>query len=174
LTDGGAKHLAKCIFEIKKLSPNCKTELLIPDFKGDKNNIKIILDSPVDCVSHNIEMPKNLYPKLRDFADFERSIGVLSFLKKNSKIPIKSSFMLGLGESESEIFDLIRTLAKIPLDVLCIGQYFKPEKTAFDVQKYYEESEFEDFAKFALNLGIKKLNVGVFVRSSYKNLAFKM
>ncbi|MCL2844845.1 MAG: lipoyl synthase [Chitinivibrionia bacterium] len=169
LPDGGANHLAKCVLEIKNQCPNCKIEILIPDFNGDKNSIEIILNSPIDCISHNIEMPKNLYPKLRDKADFSRSIEVLKFLKNNSKIPIKSGFMLGLGESEAEITDLIKTLAEIPIDILSIGQYFKPTKLAFDVQKYYEADDFEIFAEFARSLGIKKVHSGVFVRTSYKN-----
>jgi len=169
LPDGGANHLAKCVLEIKNQCPNCKIEILIPDFNGNKNSLEIILNSPIDCVSHNIEMPKNLYPKLRDKADFSRSIEVLKFLKNNSKIPIKSGFMLGLGESEAEITDLIKTLAEIPIDILSIGQYFKPTKLAFDVQKYYEADDFEIFAEFARSLGIKKVHSGVFVRTSYKN-----
>jgi len=168
LADGGANHLANCVKEIKKLCPDCKTEILIPDFNGDKNSLEIILHSPVDCVSHNVEMPKNLYPKLRDKADFTRSVEVLKHLKNNSKIPIKSGFMLGLGESEDDIFDLIKTLSEIPVDILSIGQYFKPTKTAFDVQKYYEESEFEKLAQFARSSGIRKVHSGVFVRTSYK------
>jgi len=169
LPDGGANHLAKCVLEIKNQCPNCKIEILIPDFNGDKNSLEIILNSPIDCISYNIEMPKNLYPKLRDKADFSRSIEVLKFLKNNSKIPIKSGFMLGLGESEAEITDLIKTLAEIPIDILSIGQYFKPTKLAFDVQKYYEADDFENFAEFARSLGIKNVHSGVFVRTSYRN-----
>jgi lipoic acid synthetase len=169
LSDGGAKHLAKCVFEIKKNCPNCKVELLIPDFNGDEKSLKIVLNSPLDCISHNIETTKNIYPKIRNSANFERSIGVLKYLKKNSEIAVKSGFMLGLGEEENDIFELIKTLAEIPVDILCIGQYFKPTKTAFCVQKYYEESDFEKFAFFARNLGVKKVNSGVFVRTSYKN-----
>ena len=169
LSDGGARHLAKCIFEIKENCPNCKVELLIPDFNGDKKTLDIVLDSPLDCVSHNIETPKNLYPKIRNSSDFERSIRVLEYLKENCEITVKSGFMLGLGENNGEIFELIKTLAEIPVDILSVGQYFKPDKTAFCVQKYYEESEFENFAEYARNSGIKKVDSGVFVRTSYKN-----
>jgi lipoic acid synthetase len=170
LPDGGARYLAKCVCEIKKICPDCKIELLIPDFNGDENSLLTALNSPVDCISHNIEMPKSLYCKLRDSADFNRSISVLRFVKEKSKIPVKSGFMLGLGESESEIYDLIKTLADAGVDILSIGQYFKPDKTACDVKRYYEESELEAFAQFAKNLGVKKVNSGVFVRTSYKNL----
>lgn len=168
LEDGGAKHLANCIFAVKKECPNCKVELLIPD----NLSLDIILNSPVDCISHNIEMPKKLYKKLRDFADFERSINILKYIKQNSDIFVKTGFMLGLGEIEEEIFDLIKILAEADVDVLTIGQYFQPTKASFPVQKYYEESEFKKFADFAKETGIKKVFSGVFVRSSYKNNIF--
>jgi lipoic acid synthetase len=114
-------------------------------------------------------MPKNLYRELRDLADFSRSISVLRFVRENSKIPVKSGFMLGLGESESEIYDLIKTLVDTGVDILSIGQYFKPDRAACDVKRYYEESEFEAFSRFAKDAGIKRVNAGVFVRTSYKS-----
>ena len=172
LEDGGAKHLADCVFAVKKECPDCKVELLIPDnlaSTGSAAGLEIILNSPVDCISHNIEMPKNLYPKLRNFADFERSINILKNIKVSSVTLVKTGFMLGLGETEDEIFDLIKILAEIPVDTLTIGQYFQPAKTSFPVQKYYEENDFVKFADFARKSGIKKVLSGVFVRSSYKN-----
>ena len=172
LEDGGAKHLADCVFAVKKECPNCKVELLIPDnlaSTGSAAGLEIILTSPVDCISHNIEMPKNLYPKLRNFADFERSINILKNIKVSSVTLVKTGFMLGLGETEDEIFDLIKILAEIPVDTLTIGQYFQPAKASYPVQKYYEEDDFAKFADFARKSGIKKVLSGVFVRSSYKN-----
>jgi len=177
LEDGGAKHLSNCVLAVKKGCPNCKVELLIPDFKGNEKLLDIILNSSVDCISHNIEMPKNLYSKLRDFADFERSINILKYIKQNSNILIKTGFMLGLGETEEEIYNLIKIIAEIQNEssttlVLTIGQYFQPTKISFPVQKYYEENDFLKFADFAKKLGIKKVFSGVFIRSSYKNNIF--
>jgi lipoic acid synthetase len=169
LDGGGAKYLADCVFAIKKDCPNCEIEVLIPDFGGDENSLKIMLELPVNCLSHNIEMPKILYKTLRDFFFFSFSNNVLKFIKQNSKIPVKTGFMLGLGETENEIFDLIKILAEIQVDILTVGQYFKPTKTSFCVQKYYVKSEFEKFAEFAENTGIKNVQSDVFVRSSYKN-----
>lgn len=175
LQDGGAKHLADCVFAVKETCSDCKVELLIPDFQGITESLDIILALSVDCVSHNIEMPKNLYPKLRGTAgkhiaaEFERSINVLKYIKQNSNIPVKTGFMLGLGETDNEISELIKALAEIPVDTLTIGQYFQPNKSSFPVQKYYEEDDFAKFAAFAKDFGIKKVVSGVFVRSSYKN-----
>ena len=170
LEDGGAKHLADCVFAVKKECPNCKVELLIPDFKGNEKSLEIILNSPVDCIAHNIEMPKRLYGELRDFADFDRSINILRFLTMSRIMQVKTGFMLGLGETEDEIFDLIKTFSKIlNVSSVTLGQYFQPTKASYPVQKYYEENDFAKFADFARKSGIKKVLAGVFVRSSYKN-----
>jgi lipoyl synthase len=168
LKDGGASIFAKTINLLKK--ENFTVEVLTPDFKGDLDSLNIILKEGPDVFNHNIETTKDLSSFIRPQADYSRSLAVLNYAKnysrKNSKtIYIKSGFMLGLGECKEDVYKTINDLNFI--DVLTIGQYFKPNKNCIDVKKYYTDDDFENYKKYALDIGINYVFAGTYVRSSY-------
>lgn len=168
LDDGGAKHFANTVTQIRKINPECKIELLISDLKGDWNSLKTILDSKPDVLNHNIETVKELFPRLRSKGDYERSIMLLKKSKEiNSKILTKSGIMLGLGETEEQIIQIIKDLKEVNCDILTIGQYLQPSPLHFQVKKYYSPTEFKEIKTKCEELGIKKVVAGPLVRSSY-------
>jgi len=169
LEDGGAKHFAKTVREIKITDPNLKVECLIPDFKGSKENLKILLDVKPDVLNHNLETIKRNYKTIRDHASYNRSLDIL----KNSKILnpgvlTKSGFMLGLGEEIEEILELLHDLESANCDIVTIGQYLQPSKENYPVQKYYSGEEFEKIKNLASSFNFKSVVAGIFVRSSYE------
>ncbi len=169
LEDGGAKHFAETVREIKSADPNIKVECLIPDFKRNKENLKILLDVKPDVLNHNLETIKRNYKTIRDHANYNESLNIL----KNSKdidpgILTKSGFMLGLGEEMEEISELLQDLESINCDIVTIGQYLQPSKDNYPVQKYYSPEEFEKIKNLASSLKFKSVVAGIFVRSSYK------
>lgn len=165
LEDGGSDIFVKTIKLIKENSKTTSVEILVPDFKGDEVLIKNVLSAKPDVFNHNIETTKILSKKIRPQADYNRSLEVLKFAKKSSVSKIKSGFMLGLGEAETDILDTINDLSFI--DILTIGQYFKPNSSCIDVQKYYSENEFKNYETYAKNLSYKYVFSGPYVRSSY-------
>ncbi|MDR3112666.1 MAG: lipoyl synthase [Elusimicrobiota bacterium] len=166
LQDGGAYHFAKTISAVRKICPYCKIEVLVPDFLGDVKNIDIVLKAKPDVFSHNLEMPKNFYSKLRTYSDYNRSLSVLQYAK-SFNFKIKTGIMVGLGESKKEIFETVNDIKNLKTDVLTIGQYLSPSKKHYPVIKEYSDSEFEELADFAKTLGIKDVVAGRYVRSSY-------
>ena len=172
LPDGGAKHFANTILEIKKLSPNTKVEVLIPDFKGDINALNTVLEAKPDVLNHNVETVPNLYKKVRPQAIYERSLEVLKYSKTKAKT--KTGIMVGLGETTDDLISLFKDLKTIDLDILTIGQYIRPSKQHIKVEKYYTPEEFEKLKELALNEGIKTVVSSPLVRSSFKAFeAFK-
>lgn len=169
LEDGGAGHFGKTVKEIKKLLPEIKVECLIPDFKGNIENLRILLNEDLDVLNHNIETVKSNYKKVRPMADYERSLNILKSAKKiKPQVLTKSGFMLGLGEKEKEIKELLKDLKDAECDIVTIGQYLSPSEKNYPVKKYYTDSEFEFFRTFAQKLSFKYVFSGIFVRSSYK------
>lgn len=166
LPDGGAKHFADTIYEIKRLSPNTKVEVLIPDFKGDIKALDIVLDAKPDVLNHNVETVPNLYKNVRPQAIYERSLKVLEYSKE--KILTKTGIMVGLGESLEDLIKLFKDLKSINLDILTIGQYIRPSKQHIEVVKYYTPKEFEDLKEIAHKEGIKSVVSSPLVRSSFK------
>ena len=168
LEDGGAKHFAKTVREIKSMDPNIKVECLVPDFKGKKENLKILLDVKPDVLNHNMETIKRNYKTIRDHASYNKSLDILRNSKDiNPEILTKSGFMLGLGEGMEEILELLQDLESINCDVVTIGQYLQPSKDNYPVQKYYSDKEFEKIKKLAVSFNFKSVVAGIFVRSSY-------
>ncbi len=165
--DFGSKHYEKTINEIRKINNDVKIEVLTPDFKGSKIALDRILKARPDVFNHNIETIKRLYPIARQMADYDCTLEVLKYMKKNNLIT-KSGFMLGLGENFDEICKLILDLNSVGLDILTIGQYIQPSKKHLNVEKYYKLDEYEKIENF-----IKK-NTDIFpvvsplARSSYK------
>jgi len=169
LEDGGAKHFAKTVSEIKNTDPNLKVECLIPDFKGSKENLKILLDVRPDVLNHNLETVKRNYKTIRKHAGYYKSLDILKNSKDiYSEVITKSGFMLGLGEEIEEILELLHDLESVNCDIVTIGQYLQPSKENYPVQRYYSVEEFEKIKNLANTFNFKSVAAGIFVRSSYK------
>ena len=165
LLDGGAEHFKNVVDTIRKEIKDIKIELLVPDFKGNTKSIDTVLTAKPDVFGHNIETVPSLY-KFRKWADYNRSLDVLSYAKQKGFI-IKTGIMLGLGETENQLLDLFKDLKKINCDILTIGQYLKPLKDNTEMVKEYTDEEFEYLKQKALEIGIKTCVSGKYVRSSY-------
>jgi lipoic acid synthetase len=168
LSDGGASVFANTINKVKYLNPDCKIEVLIPDFKGDIYALKSVIDSKPNVINHNIEVVKELFSEIRPEGDYLTSIQILSNIKKlQNNIKSKSGFMVGLGESFDQIINTMKDLRKSDVDFLTIGQYLQPTRKHAIIKKYYTPYEFKKFIKIGLNLGFKNIESGPLVRSSY-------
>jgi len=168
LPDGGARHFAKTIREIKKLIPGSKVECLIPDFNGNIDNLKIVLEQDLVVLNHNTETIYRNYPVVRGKANYRTSLNILSSAKKiKPEIYTKSGFMLGLGESREEITELLSDIKKTGCDIVTIGQYLRPSSASIPVQKYYTPEEFEAIKDITKSFKFKSAACGVFVRSSH-------
>ncbi len=170
LSDGGASHFAECIMEIKKAYPEIIVEVLIPDFKGDIDSLKKIIDAKPEVIAHNIETVERLQRKVRDTrASYKQSLGVLDNVKKlNPRVYTKSSIMLGLGETDKEIIQSMKDLRAVHVDILTLGQYLRPTDWHIAVSEYIPPQKFEYFRQKALELGFLFCASGPFVRSSYR------
>ncbi|MDR1474326.1 MAG: lipoyl synthase [Endomicrobium sp.] len=166
LPDGGALHFSKTVNEIKSVSPNIKVEVLVPDFLGSAQSIDVVLSSKPDVFSHNLETVPSLYDKVRNGADYERSLNVLKY-GKDAGFKVKTGIMLGLGETEEQVFETIKNIKEINIDILTIGQYLAPTKRHYPVVKEYNDEEFQKIRDFAFSVGIKQVVSGRYVRSSY-------
>lgn len=167
LPDGGANHFAKCINEIRKISPNTKIEILTPDFKGNEESLNTIIKAHPDVFNHNIETARDIFKTARPQGNYDTSLGVLKYVKENSDIKTKSGFMVGLGEDIEQIKQTITDLYSVKCDILTIGQYIQPSKEHLPVAKYYNPEEYEELKDIAKNIGIKYFQIGPLVRSSY-------
>ena len=167
LPDGGANHFAKCINEIRKISPNTKIEILTPDFKGNEESLNTIIKAHPDVFNHNIETARDIFKTARPQGNYDISLGVLKYVKENSDIKTKSGFMIGLGEDIEQIKQTITDLYSVNCDILTIGQYIQPSKEHLPVAKYYNPEEYEELKDIAKNIGIKYFQIGPLVRSSY-------
>lgn len=168
LPDGGAEHFANCIYEIRKLTPNTKIEILTPDFKGQKESLDIIIKSKPDVFNHNIETVKSLFKTVRPQGNYQTSLDVLKYIKENSDILTKSGLMIGLGETWEQIEETLVDLHSVKCDILTIGQYIQPSKEHLPVGKYYTLDEYEKLKELANKIGIKHHQIGPLVRSSYR------
>ena len=165
--DYGSIHYEKTIKEVRSLNPDVKIEVLIPDFKGNHIALDRVISRKPDVFNHNIETIKRLYPIARQMADYECTLDVLKYEKQKGMIT-KSGFMLGLGEFEDEIKELLVHLNNVGLDIVTIGQYIQPSKRHLEVKKYYTLDEYNKIEEF-----IKKYTkilpiVAPLARSSYK------
>ena len=168
LPDGGASHFAKTIQAIQVLDREIKIEVLIPDFKGDLSSLVTVLKEGPDVLNHNIETIPRLYQEVRPQADYTRSLNLLKRAKeRDTQTLTKSGFMLGLGETEKEIFSLLRDLSEVGCDFLTIGQYLRPRPDRLPVVRYIPPEEFEEFKKIGEEMGFKSVASGPFVRSSF-------
>lgn len=168
LPDGGAQHFANCIYQIRKLSPDTKIEILTPDFKGDKKSLDIIIKAHPEVFNHNIETVKDLFKTARPQGNYDTSLKVLKYVKDNSDILTKSGLMVGLGETVGQIQATLNDLHDVGCDIVTIGQYIQPSKQHLPVSKYYTPDEFKALEVFAQSAGITHYQIGPLVRSSYK------
>ncbi|WP_262902012.1 lipoyl synthase [Pinibacter aurantiacus] len=164
--DGGSIIWYNTIKAVKSLNPDTTLETLIPDFKGEKENIQRIIEAAPEVVSHNIETVERLTRKVRIQAKYWRSMEVLRTLKEGG-MRTKSGIMLGLGETKEEVIQTIKDLAESKVDVITIGQYLQPTKKHLPVQRFVHPDEFKEYREIGYELGIDYVESGPLVRSSY-------
>lgn len=167
LPDGGAQHFARCIEEIRKISPATKIEILTPDFKGEKEALDIIIKAHPDVFNHNIETVEAVFKTARPQGNYRTSLEVLKYIKENSDIKTKSGLMIGLGETFDQIEATFNDLREVGCDILTVGQYIQPSKQHLEVAKYYSLEEYEELKALARKCGFKNFQIGPLVRSSY-------
>lgn len=163
---GGADIFALTINSIRSMVPDCRVEVLIPDFKGSNEALEIVLDAKPDILNHNIETVKRLYHFVRPQADYERTLELLKKAKAK-KFVTKSGLMAGLGETDNEIYELLNDLRSVECDIVTIGQYLRPTPDHLPVQRYVHPDDFLKFREYALSIGFKHAESGPLVRSSY-------
>lgn len=171
LSDGGAKHFAECVREVKAIDPNIGVEVLIPDLRAEPANIRTVVDAEPDIVAHNIETVPRLY-FIRKGADYTRSLKVLE-IAKHFGTHTKSGLMLGMGETERELFSTLSDLRSAGCDFLSLGQYLAPDSSHYPVREFIPPEKFESYRVAAMELGFSGVESGPYVRSSYhahKNL----
>ena len=169
LRDGGAEHFVKCINEIRKTSPGTTIEVLVPDFRGRLERALEILDAaPPDVMNHNLETVPRLYRRARPGGDYAHSLRLLEeFKRQHPAVPTKSGLMVGLGETDAEILEVMRDLRAHEVDMLTIGQYLQPSPHHLPVERYVDPAVFKDYEKQASEMGFRHAAVGAMVRSSY-------
>lgn len=171
LPDGGASHFAATVQAIRELNPKCTVEVLIPDFQGNNEAFKTVIEASPEILNHNMETVTRLYRRVRPNANYNTSLELLkqaSAAKKQFNIKTKSGFMIGVGETKEEIFILMDDLRKSDCDILTIGQYLRPTiNNHLPVEKYYTPEEFKELKQIALNKGFKHVESAPLIRSSY-------
>jgi lipoic acid synthetase len=169
LRDGGAQHFVDCISAVRSSSPQTLIEVLVPDFRGRLDRaLKILEQAPPDVMNHNLETVPRLYRQARPGSDFEHSLHLLSSFKERVPgVPTKSGLMLGLGESDEEVIEVMRAMRAHQVDMITIGQYLAPSTNHLPVQRYVHPREFERFEAAAQSMGFQHAAVGALVRSSY-------
>ena len=169
LRDGGAGHFAACIRAIRLASPTTRIEILTPDFRGRMDvALNLLAADPPDVMNHNLETVPRLYREARPGADYQHSLAFLKRFSENQpNIPTKSGLMLGLGETDEEILQVMRDLRTHNVSILTIGQYLMPSDQHLPVRRYVHPENFKMFEKEAKNLGFLHAAVGPLVRSSY-------
>ena len=169
LRDGGAQHFADCIRAVREASPSTRIEILVPDFRGRLEiAVDILTATPPDVFNHNLETVPRLYRQARPGADYAHSLALLAAFKaRNPGIPTKSGLMVGIGETDAEILDVMRDLRAHGVDMLTIGQYLAPSAHHLPVLRYVHPDVFEMFAREAQAMGFAHAASAPMVRSSY-------
>jgi lipoic acid synthetase len=169
LRDGGAQHFSDCITESRAMNPNLKIEILTPDFRGRMDiAIPILAKNPPDVFNHNMETAPRLYKAARPGADYQYSLDLLkNFKAECPNVPTKSGLMVGLGETDEEILEVMRDLRAHNVDMLTIGQYLQPSPHHLPVLRYVTPETFAMYKEEGLKMGFKEVASGPMVRSSY-------
>ncbi|WP_312264190.1 lipoyl synthase [Rivihabitans pingtungensis] len=170
LRDGGAGHFADCIREVRALSPDTKIEVLVPDFRGRLDiALDILSETRPDVMNHNLETAPRLYKQARPGADYQHSLELLKAYKaRNPDVATKSGIMVGLGETDEEVYQVMRDMRAHDIDMITIGQYLQPTTTGhLPVLRYVHPDVFKQFETEAYAMGFRHAAVGALVRSSY-------
>ena len=165
---GGARIFAETIRQVRAVAPDCRVEVLIPDFQGLDEALRIVLDARPDVLNHNTESVPRLYRVVRSGARYERTLCLLENAKKFSPgMVTKSGVMVGLGETMTELVDVFSDLAQRQVDILTVGQYLRPSRDHLPIARFYTPEEFQYLKEEALRLGFRHVESGPLVRSSY-------
>jgi lipoic acid synthetase len=168
LDDGGSRHFARTVVEVRKALPFSRIEVLTPDFDGNMGAVARVVDAAPDVFNHNMETVRRLYKRVRPQASYEQSLKVLSFVKEKAPgMLTKSGLMAGLGETQEEVHQLLRDLSSAGADVATIGQYLQPTRRNLPVAEYVSPEQFESYRSYGLSIGFRMVFSGPFVRSSY-------
>jgi len=169
LRDGGAQHFADCIRETRERLPSIEIETLVPDFRGRMDvALEILAETPPDVFNHNMETVPRLYRKVRPGADYQWSLDLLKkFKQMRPEIRTKSGLMVGCGETNEEIIEVMKQMRAHDIDMITIGQYLQPSRNHLPVDRYVTPEEFDEFARVAKELGFLHCASGPLVRSSY-------
>ena len=168
LDNGGAEVFAECVHQIRKRLPECKIEVLIPDFEGNEPALEIVVGVNPDTINHNIETVRRIFPGVRPKGDYDQSLKLLETVKLlNSASITKSGIMIGLGEEVGEIQQTMEDLISVGCDLLTIGQYLQPSSKHIERVKWYTPREFNQLAEMGREIGFKHVVSGPLVRSSY-------
>ena len=169
LRDGGAGHFAECIRRVRELSPNTRIEILTPDFRGRMDRaLEILNAAPPDVMNHNLETAPRLYKEARPGSDYDYSLNLLKRFKAlHPNVPTKSGIMVGLGETDEEVLQVMRDLRAHDVDMLTIGQYLMPSGNHLPVRRYVHPDTFKMYEEEAYKMGFVHAAVGAMVRSSY-------
>ena len=168
LADGGARLFADTIGEIKRRLPDCRVEVLIPDFKGEAAPLETVLDARPDVLNHNTETVPRLYRAVRSGGKYARTLELLDRSRRYAPgIPTKTGMMMGLGEELDEVIRVFRDLREAGVSILTLGQYLRPSNDHAVMTRYYHPDEFRELKRIALGLGFVHVEAGPLVRSSY-------
>jgi len=169
LRDGGAGHFAACIHRVRELSPETQIEILVPDFRGRMDRaLEILKAAPPDVMNHNLETASRLYKEARPGSDYLYSLNLLKRFKDlHPEVPTKSGIMVGLGETDEEVLQVMRDMREHNVDMLTIGQYLMPSGNHLPVRRYVHPDTFKMYEEEAYKMGFKHAAVGAMVRSSY-------
>jgi lipoyl synthase len=165
---GGARAFALLIDEVRKQAPGCQIEVLVPDFQGREEAIRLVVDARPEVLNHNTETVPRLYRAVRSGSRYERSLQLLETAKRlDPTIITKSGVMAGLGEEMDELLAVFRDLANVGVDILTVGQYLRPSKDHLPMARYYTPDEFAQMKAAAMEMGFRHVESGPLVRSSY-------
>jgi lipoyl synthase len=166
--DGGAELFAMTIEAIRERIPDCRVEVLVPDFQGSRAAMEIVMNARPDVLNHNTETVPRLYRQVRLGARYERSLEMLEYAKSlRPNIPAKSGLMLGLGETREEVISVMRDLHAHRVDILTLGQYLRPSAKHLPILRYVPVEEFAEYKRLGLDMGFSHVEAGPLVRSSY-------
>ncbi len=174
LDDGGSQHVAETVACIRSHIQDATCEVLVSDFLGNSHSLDIVLQSAPEIFNHNLETVRRLTPKIRHTATYERSLSVLKYAKENGRdgTLTKSGIMLGLGETEEEVYEALQDLRNMSVDIVTIGQYLQASQKKLPVQSFVHPDQFEAYQNYGKTLGIPVVYAGPFVRSSYNAALF--
>jgi lipoic acid synthetase len=170
LPDGGCHHLVQVMQEVRRTNQGVTLEILTSDFAGNKQSWEILLEAQPEIFNHNIETVRDLTPRVRHKATYDRTLDLLKFVsskKKNPGMKVKSGLMVGLGEKEEEVFQTIKDLKNAGCDIVTIGQYLQPNRQKLLVKTFVHPDQFKKYETFGHQMGISHMFCGPFVRSSY-------